>query len=255
MKRSLFSILIRILFTAFLVLIIDNVRYNNFLTYSGSAFFFLFLFILIVLNPTNTFNLNKKLKKPKVIGIKVGLFFVELLCFFLFQQLLGPLKAIVFTQLTLHPVQSFILSPFFLKDIKLWNRLFLYPLPIIKEARWQLNKKAGAFLQKYYPSSRWTQKSLVNTSYFFRDTQEFVPVLLNYVKNQKTNFLRLLVTGCATGQEVYSVAIICEANNIDYEITAIDLSESAIAKARHGRYSFSREAAFNGAFRQTPLLK
>jgi chemotaxis protein methyltransferase CheR len=49
--------------------------------------------------------------------------------------------------------------------------------------------------------------------------------------------LRLLSAGCATGQEVFSLAIVCEEAGVDVEIVGVDLSHAALERARSGVYT------------------
>ena len=90
---------------------------------------------------------------------------------------------------------------------------------------------------------------LINVTHFFRDgcvfrelKRRFLPALLKSKgKDQKT--LRVWVPGCATGEEVYSLAIcILETlgqrdSKMNIRIFGTDLSESTIEHARAGIYS------------------
>jgi two-component system, chemotaxis family, CheB/CheR fusion protein len=93
---------------------------------------------------------------------------------------------------------------------------------------------------------------LINVTRFFRDERafaalkkKFIPALLK-VKRRKGD-LRAWVPGCATGEEVYSLAIaILEtlgsaAADMRVQIFGTDLSESAIERARLGIYSTAIE--------------
>ncbi len=88
---------------------------------------------------------------------------------------------------------------------------------------------------------------LINVTGFFRDPESFqalreavFPVLLENCSNKEP--LRLWIPGCATGEEVYSIAI----SLIEFlggrtdvpviQIFGTDLSEPAIEKARKGEY-------------------
>ena len=92
------------------------------------------------------------------------------------------------------------------------------------------------------------QDLLINVTDFFRDTDAF--------QNLKTNLLprliqsklpgetlRIWVAACATGEEVYSIAMILmeikenNASHLPYQIFATDLSPEAIAEARMGEYT------------------
>ncbi len=91
---------------------------------------------------------------------------------------------------------------------------------------------------------------LINVTHFFRDERmfralkkRFLPALLkSKIKNRHAQ-LRVWVPGCATGEEVYSLAIsILEAlgpraPKMNIQIFGTDLSESTIEHARTGIYS------------------
>jgi two-component system CheB/CheR fusion protein len=93
---------------------------------------------------------------------------------------------------------------------------------------------------------------LINVTRFFRDerafkalTKRFIPALLK--QKQRKGELRVWVPGCATGEEVYSLAIcILETlgnavSDMRVQIFGTDLSESAIDRARLGIYSTAIE--------------
>jgi two-component system, chemotaxis family, CheB/CheR fusion protein len=94
---------------------------------------------------------------------------------------------------------------------------------------------------------------LINVTHFFRDERmfrelkkRFLPALLKSKgKDQKT--LRVWVPGCATGEEVYSLAICIletlgrRGSNMNIQIFGTDLSESTIEHARAGIYSSAIE--------------
>ena len=89
---------------------------------------------------------------------------------------------------------------------------------------------------------------LINVTHFFRDEaifraleKRFLPALLK--SKSKAAPLRVWVPGCATGEEVYSLAICIletfgrRASQIKIQIFGTDLSESTIEHARAGIYS------------------
>lgn len=91
------------------------------------------------------------------------------------------------------------------------------------------------------------QDILINVTSFFRDPetfealkQEVFPALLEKYSAEQP--LRIWVPGCATGEEVYSVAIALleflgeRAGNIPIQIFASDIDDKAIDKARQGIY-------------------
>lgn len=89
---------------------------------------------------------------------------------------------------------------------------------------------------------------LIPVTFFFRDQEFFdnlsqtvFPVLIDNVSNKS---LRLWSAGCATGEEVYSLAICIHEylqqtnkQDIKVQILASDLSDICISKARSGIYS------------------
>ena len=92
---------------------------------------------------------------------------------------------------------------------------------------------------------------LINVTEFFRDTDAFIllkkAVLSKLLKTKKTGeSLRVWVAACATGEEVYSIAMTLielqdnKTNNIPFQIFASDLSNEAIQDARNGEYSIQQ---------------
>jgi PAS domain S-box-containing protein len=91
---------------------------------------------------------------------------------------------------------------------------------------------------------------LISVTNFFRDTRAFQIIeneILPLVLRGKTseNQLRIWVAGCATGEEAYSLAILCAEKTsgmIDapkIQIFATDIDEQAITEAREGLYSIN----------------
>ena len=101
-----------------------------------------------------------------------------------------------------------------------------------------------------------------NETSFFRDTSPFdllqhklLPDLIDKKKKERINFpirIRILSAACSTGQEVYSIAIICKelfGNLMGYDlrVLGIDISEQAIAKASYGQFNrFELERGIKG---------
>jgi two-component system CheB/CheR fusion protein len=90
---------------------------------------------------------------------------------------------------------------------------------------------------------------LINVTRFFRDEalfrvlkKRFLPALLKNKKKDRQRELRVWVPGCATGEEVYSLAICIlevlgsQLSKIRVQIFGTDLSESVIEHARAGIY-------------------
>ncbi|MDR6844375.1 CheR family methyltransferase [Flavobacterium granuli] len=97
------------------------------------------------------------------------------------------------------------------------------------------------------------QDLLINVTAFFRDTEPFLHlknVILPKLLETKTagETLRIWVAACATGEEVYSIAMILfelqesSPNSIPFQIFASDLSGDAIRIARTGEYSTNQLA-------------
>ena len=91
---------------------------------------------------------------------------------------------------------------------------------------------------------------LISVTNFFRDKKAFevienevLPVLIK--GKTAENQLRIWVAGCATGEEAYSLAILCAeklsgiTDGIKVQIFATDIDETAIAQAREGLYSIN----------------
>jgi two-component system CheB/CheR fusion protein len=92
------------------------------------------------------------------------------------------------------------------------------------------------------------QDLLINVTSFFRDTDAFLllksTILPNLIKSKEAGeTLRLWVAACATGEEVYSIAMLLYEINeetkvdIPFQIFASDLSVEAISTARIGEYT------------------
>jgi chemotaxis methyl-accepting protein methylase len=72
---------------------------------------------------------------------------------------------------------------------------------------------------------------------FFRDGQQ-LQALADHVLPGLPDPLLLWSAGCATGQEVYSLAmVLAESGRRDWRVIGTDVSEKALAKARRGLYS------------------
>jgi two-component system, chemotaxis family, CheB/CheR fusion protein len=95
---------------------------------------------------------------------------------------------------------------------------------------------------------------LINVTHFFRDERmfrqlkrRFLPALLKSKGKDRRKTLRVWVPGCATGEEVYSLAICIletlrqRGSNMSIQIFGTDLSESTIEHARAGIYSSAIE--------------
>lgn len=98
------------------------------------------------------------------------------------------------------------------------------------------------------------QDMLINVTSFFRNPEAFevlkkeiFPRLIEQLTNEKT--IRIWVPACATGEEVYSIAIALfeflgnQVNTMQIHIFASDIDKQAIDKARQGIYSHHIEEA------------
>jgi chemotaxis methyl-accepting protein methylase len=110
--------------------------------------------------------------------------------------------------------------------------------------RWKLQLHVGRFLQR---AERWlgrdpkTSRSvLVSFSYLFRDVSDYVDAIRDDY-SQRGEPIRILCAGCATGQEPYSIAIVCHDLAIPVSIVGIDLSANAIQTAAAGKYDLEHE--------------
>lgn len=94
---------------------------------------------------------------------------------------------------------------------------------------------------------------LISVTNFFRDKkpfdlmdQEILPLLFKGKKNEDQ--VRIWVAGCATGEEAYSLAMLCAEKTMGaidmptVQIFATDIDESAVAQAREGLYSLNDAA-------------
>lgn len=92
----------------------------------------------------------------------------------------------------------------------------------------------------------------LSVSHFFRDTSEWdymeEKVIPELFENVKENTLRIWITGCATGEEAYSIAILCHEfqqkaqSDVRIKIFATDINSEAIRKASIGFFAESTAA-------------
>lgn len=93
---------------------------------------------------------------------------------------------------------------------------------------------------------------LISVTQFFRDSDSFAAlntqVIEPLITDPPEDGVRVWVVGCATGEEVYSLAILlleCAERHevgVQFQIFATDLDEAALKVAREGRYPKSIEA-------------
>lgn len=91
---------------------------------------------------------------------------------------------------------------------------------------------------------------LISVTNFFRDREAFLSLEQDilpriFAGKQSGEQVRVWVVGCATGQEAYSIAMLCAEHSEgllaapSVQVFATDIDEAAIARARQGRYSAS----------------
>jgi two-component system CheB/CheR fusion protein len=148
----------------------------------------------------------------------------------------------------LHQSKNVDFSHYKMNTIKrrMLRRMLVHKIKTLKEYAELLSNQSNEVDLLY-------QDLLINVTAFFRDTEAFLhlknsilPQLLQTKLAGET--LRLWVAACATGEEVYSIAILLfelQANNplkIPFQIFASDLSADAIRIARIGEYTISQLA-------------
>lgn len=86
-----------------------------------------------------------------------------------------------------------------------------------------------------------------NYTYFFREEVHFNFLKEYVIKNYKTQkYMRLWNAGCSTGEEAYSIALVCHealgnaVNYYDIKILATDISMDVITYAMKGVYHYSK---------------
>ncbi|MFH2130544.1 MAG: protein-glutamate O-methyltransferase CheR [bacterium] len=93
----------------------------------------------------------------------------------------------------------------------------------------------------------------INVTEMFRDPSfykifrsQVIPVLKTYP------FLRIWVAGCATGEEVYSIAIILKEEGFGnrFQIYATDFNEIVLKKARDGIYPIAKMQEYTGNYQK-----
>lgn len=93
---------------------------------------------------------------------------------------------------------------------------------------------------------------LVSVSDFFRDPEVFHQLKHRLISSPALRFtspfalpFRVLVAGCATGEEAYSLAILFRQPelNLNVDIIAVDLNQDAIQTAKAGRYPLHKLSA------------
>lgn len=163
--------------------------------------------------------------------------------FIIFSRVLHNLVVVIFLCKSLRYFSEFLVyNQIIFSRLRREGNKISYPLNIVIEIRWSIKQILGRIGQRYFKTSRFTQKALINTSYLFRDFEEYYDQIINY-HNKKGSTINILVAGCADGQEAYSIAAFCNKKGIPVRIIAFDLSVKAIEKAQTGSYNLKEESA------------
>jgi len=123
---------------------------------------------------------------------------------------------------------------------RIQRRMFLYKLEHLEDYAAYLQEHPAEVKALY-------EEILIHVTSFFRDIEAFellkVLVFPNITQNKSAEKpIRIWVSGCSTGEEVYSIAIClleflaAQAITLPIQIFATDISELAIDKARAGIY-------------------
>ena len=112
-----------------------------------------------------------------------------------------------------------------------------------------------AFYLQHHPdeTTALLKDLLISVTNFFRDKKPFAiienEVLPLILKNKNAaSPLRIWVAGCATGEEAYSMAMLCAERTLGFldapkvQIFATDIDDAAIAHAREGLYTLNDTA-------------
>ncbi len=145
-------------------------------------------------------------------------------------QLLAKKKSVDFSHYKMNTIKRRIL-----------RRMLIHKIKTLKHYTVFLTQKSNEVEMLY-------QDLLINVTDFFRDTETFrylkttlLPQLLKRKAPGET--MRIWVVACATGEEVYSIAMMLleildhKTKDIPFQIFASDLSAEAIAEARIGEYT------------------
>ncbi|MBE0492124.1 MAG: protein-glutamate O-methyltransferase CheR [Sulfurospirillum sp.] len=78
----------------------------------------------------------------------------------------------------------------------------------------------------------------VNETYFLREIAQLQEAI-NFAQSKTHQCVKILCAPCASGEEVYSLAMLIESQNMgyNYEIIGIDINSEVIEKAKKGIYS------------------
>ena len=109
---------------------------------------------------------------------------------------------------------------------------------------WWTKLATGRLLQRFERAVgirfRPSRRMLVSFSYLFRDVADYRERIVTHYRLHPSP-LRILCAGSATGQEPYSVAILCHDMGIPVSVVGVDLSSEAVETAKKGIYDLSVE--------------
>ncbi|MDU0459468.1 MAG: protein-glutamate O-methyltransferase CheR [Geobacteraceae bacterium] len=94
----------------------------------------------------------------------------------------------------------------------------------------------------------------VNVSEMFRDPLFFSTIREQVIPHLKTySFIKIWHAGCATGEEVYSMAILLQEEGLlgRYRIYATDINEEVLGKAREGIYPLKEMQRFTQNYQKS----
>ncbi|WP_455755963.1 CheR family methyltransferase [Sulfurimonas sp.] len=75
-----------------------------------------------------------------------------------------------------------------------------------------------------------------NETYFFRETSHFDFLRDNIIKNATKDILRVWSAASSVGAEAYSIAMLLDSANLNYEIIGSDINTEVVKKANIGLY-------------------
>ncbi len=131
-------------------------------------------------------------------------------------------------------------------DLSSQERLKTF-LKIFSEKQKKMNLREDELVQLLYQDTKEFQKILqelsVGETYFFRHSSQFEMLgkwLKEKLNKQGETFYNFWSAGCATGEEVYSISILCYRLGLAYyQILGTDINEKFLEKAKSGIYSSS----------------
>ncbi len=83
--------------------------------------------------------------------------------------------------------------------------------------------------------SNFTDALTINWTYFFRENQHCEFLIKNV---DRSKYLKIWSAACSTGAEPYSIAVQFLASGFNFEILAVDISDTALEKAVKGIYFY-----------------